>query len=304
MSTVGFWRELRQDNRNVTLTGFGQLQRTWFLFPQGNGPRGAFTTFAQIKPNLKSKDVIILGGVLREQAVTPLGVFDVTIMGAANQPRQATNGGVPTGGGASWLAPTSPVATTALIRVIEQGWSFENIQFAPVAASNCIEFDREETALIPDSSHGLVTGCYFSTGGAAGHGIGMKGVKKIVIENNLFEALTGAGGHAIHEILIGAVSVCSHCIIRGNKFMQNANDIRVAAGQFNLVEKNVFYSTNPVTVGNRVNLNGGINNAVLDNSFKDVAVDITIAKGYDPGVTGQWRNWSSDTNVPIVAVPV
>jgi hypothetical protein len=42
---------------------------------------------------------------------------------------------------------------------------------------------------------------------------------------------------------------------------------------------------------------------VLDNSFKDVAADITIAKGYKPGTTGQWRNWSSDTNVPIITVP-
>ena len=302
MTQVGFWRDMITDNRRTVIRDYGVISTIHYLFPQGGGPRGAYTTFAALKPNLRSRDTILFSGVLKEQAVCPVGVYDVSIIGAANEPRQATSGGVPTGGGASWLAPTSPTATTPLIRVIEQGWSFENIQFAPVAASACITFDRRETAAIPDSSHGAVKGCYFSTGGSAGHGVELIEVKKIVIEDCVFEALTGAGGHAIKSTAGAGIANVNHCTIRRNKFVQNANDIFVV-GDRCLVTENVFYSTNPVTVGNRVNFAGGTDTAVLDNSFKDVAADVTIAKGYKPGTTGQWRNWTSDTNVPIITVP-
>lgn len=267
----------------------------------GRSPLSPFATIARALSFIDDFDVIVLGGVFREQVVAPV-VYDVTVIGAANDPRQSTNSGVATGGGSSWLAPASPAATTPLIRVLAQGWRFINIQFAPVAASACITFDRRETVAIPDSSHGSVLGCYFSTGGSAGHGVELIEVKKIRIENCIFEALTGAGGHAIKSTAGLGIANCNHGIIRGNKFVQNANDIFVVGDRF-LVERNVFYSTNPVTVGNRVNFLGGTDTAVLDNSFKDVAADITIAKGYKSGTTGQWRNWSSDTNVPIVTVP-
>ena len=299
----GFWRNMREENRRAILQDYGVINKVWYLFPQGGGPRGSFETFTSLKPNLRSRDLIYLSGVLREQAVCPVGVLDVTVLGAANQPRQATNGGVPTGGGASWLAPTTPVATTPLIRVIEQGWIFENIQFAPVAASPCITFDRRETAAIPDSSHGIVRGCYFSTGGASGHGIELIEVKKTIIEDCLFEALTGAGGYAIKNTAGGGVAAVSHSLIQRNRFIQNANDILITSGQYNTVKNNVFTQTDVLLAGTRVSFTLGLNNVVIDNSFKDVAADVTIAKGYAPGVTGQWRNWTSDTNVPIVTVP-
>ena len=268
----------------------------------GRSPSSPFATIARALALVDQYDIVVLSGVFREQVVAPVGVYDVTIIGSANEPRQATNGGVATGGGSSWLAPASPVATTPLIRVICQGWKFINLQMAPVAASACITFDRRETAAIPDSSHGSVRNCYFSTGGSAGHGVELIEVKKIVIENCVFEALTGAGGHAIKSTAGAGVANTNHGTIQGCKFVQNANDIFVVGDRY-LVRNNVFYSTNPVTAGNRVNFLGGTDTSVLDNSFKDVAADITIAKGYKPGTTGQWRNWSSDTNVPIVTVP-
>jgi hypothetical protein len=51
MTMHGFWRDQRGNNQRVGLSGFGQLNNTWYLFPQGNGPRGAFTTFASLSPN-------------------------------------------------------------------------------------------------------------------------------------------------------------------------------------------------------------------------------------------------------------
>src|SRR3990172_13136592 len=116
MTQHGYWRTTQAENRRVILNDYGQINKVWYLFPQGGGPRGSFTTFTSLAPNLKSRDLIYLSGVLLEQATAPQDIFDVTIVGAANRPRQATDGGVPTGGGASWLAPASPVAATQIGR--------------------------------------------------------------------------------------------------------------------------------------------------------------------------------------------
>ena len=304
MTQVGFWRDFKESNNRAILSGFGQMNQVHYLFPQGGGPRGSFATFTALKPHLKTRDLIILSGVLREQAVCPVGVKDVTVLGACNELRQATSDGVPNGGGACWLAPTSPAATTPLIRVIEQGWSFENIQFAPVAASACITFDRRETAAIPDSSHGAVRNCYFTTGGASGFGVELIEVKKTVIEDCLFEALTGASGTAIKGTAGSGIAAKSHLLIRRNRFVLNINDIDIPSTDYSLITQNVFFSTNPIEAGIRIKLSGSTGrNRVLLNQFSDVAADVTIAKGYTPGTNDVWNNYVAGTAALIVTVP-
>ena len=300
MSHAGFWRHFQEDPRVVITDSKSVVNRVWYLFPQGGGPRGSFETFAALSPNLRSRDLIYLSGVLKEQAITPVGVFDVTVLGAANRPRQATNGGVPTGGGASWLAPASPTATTALIQVIEQGWEFNNIQFAPVAASDCIKFRRRETATIPDASHGRVIGCYFSTGGAAGCGINVTECKRILIEDCDFEAL--GTGTAIRNTADGGVAQTGYGVIRGNRFQRgNAGDIIVAGNNY-LIENNTFYAKFAVEGGYRIDLNGGSLNMVLNNYVADI--DITIALGFRKGSAGDiWRNFAATVVDPVVVVP-
>src|SRR5882724_1226376 len=98
MTYNGYWKQYQPfSNQAVALGQYtGVINNVWYLAPQG-GPRGSFTTFASLAPNLRSRDVIILVGVLREQALAPLNVFDVTIVGAVNTPRQSTNAGVPNG---------------------------------------------------------------------------------------------------------------------------------------------------------------------------------------------------------------
>lgn len=270
----------------------------------GLSPLTPFLTMSRAFEFVKSFDVIVLMGVIREQLVCPVGVLDVTVYGAGNQPRQATNGGVYTGGGASWLAPASPTATTPLVRVIEQGWNFVNVQFAPVAASACITFDRRETAAIPDSSHGSAIGCYFSTGGAGGIGVQIIETKKTVVRGCFFEALTGAGGHAIKTTAGAGIANPSYCEIVGNKFAQNTNDCDLAGMDRGLITDNNFFTSNVILAGTRLKLSGGNGfNHVLNNNFSDIAADVTIAKGYTPGTSDVWRNWTTNTNVPIVVVP-
>lgn len=269
----------------------------------GRSPNNAFATIAKALSVVDSYDIVILSGVFREQVVAPVGPYDITIVGASNDPRQATSSGVATGGGASWLAPASPAATTPLIRVISQGWRFVNLQMAPVAASACITFDRRETAAIPDSSHGAVENCYFTTGGASAFAIEIIETKRNRIENNVFEAQTGASGTAIKGTAGLGIATSSHNTIRNNRFVQNINDINCQMN-FSLIEKNVFFSTNPIEAGIRIKLDGGTGrNRVLLNQFSDIAADVVIAKGYTPATGDVWNNYVAGTAALIVAVP-
>jgi len=295
----GFWRNMREENRRAILQDYGVINKVWYLFPQGGGPRGSFETFTSLAPNLRSRDLIYLSGVLKEQATTPVGVFDVTILGAANRPRQATNGGVPTGGGASWLSPASP-SRDPLLAVIEQGWTIQNIQMAPPANESCIRFRRRESATIPDGSHGKVLDCYFSTGGAAGNGVDVTECKRILIENCDFEAL--GTGTAILNTADGGVSQTNYGVIRGNRFQRgNVGDIIVAGNNY-LIQNNIFYAKFAVEGGWRINLDGGALNMVLDNHVADI--DATIALGFKKGSAGDiWRTFVATVVDPKVVVP-
>jgi len=304
MTQSGFWRNANQDNRRIALGDHAVgLSRVFYLFPQGGGPAGSFTftTFTALKPHLKSRDTIILSGVLKEQAITPLGVFDVTVVGAANRPRQATSGGVPTGGGASWLSPTTPVAATPLIQVLEQGWRFENIQFAPVAASDCIRFRRMETAAIPDASHGAVVGCYFSAGGVGGHGINIGECTRILVEDCDFVDL--GTGTAIRNTADGGIMSPTYAHIVGNRFGRgNVGDIVCALGN-SVIEGNIFRTLYATSAGWRINLDGGsAGNQVINNYITDV--DTTIALGFKKAAAADiWRNFVATVVDPKVVVP-
>lgn len=302
MSTPGFWRRNWEDSRVVITDSHAVVNRIWYVFPQGGGPRGAFENFTTLAPHLRSRDIVYLSGVLREQFRTPVGVYDVTILGAANQPRQATSGGVPTGGGASWLSPTSVTAGHALLEVIEQGWDIQNIQFAPPAALDCIRFRRMETATIPDGSHGRVRGCYFSTGGAAGHGVNLGECKRIVVEDCQFEALTGAGGTAIRRSADGGIANTSFAIIRNNLFGGCANDIILANGTNILVEGNKFMDA--ADAARKFIQVTGANLVSLNNYCALVATaGYTVANGFEGGASDTWRIFVNDAADPIVVVP-
>lgn len=267
----------------------------------GNSPLAPFATIERVLEFVDCYDVVVLSGVFREQLVSPPGVFDVTFIGAENRPRQATDGGVPTGGGASWLSPDSPTATTPLFRVSEQGWSFYNIQFAPVASSACLHFVRKDTTAEYDGSHGEVNNCYFSAGGADGLGITYTEVRSLVIRNNRFEGL----GTGIKGIAGLGVATNHRHLWEDNIFDIETNDIDDGKLDYSVIRRNVFLSTNPIEGGVRMDLAGGVagRNRVLLNQFSDVAGDVTIAKGYAPGANDVWNNYVAGTAALIVTVP-
>lgn len=293
MSTVGFWRELRQDNRDINISSnrLGKIGRPWFLFPQGGGPRNAFTTFTDLAPNLRSRDVIVLGGVLREQAVAPLNIYDVTIIGAANQPRQATSGGSPTGGGACWLAPTTPVASTPLLELRAQGWSFENIEFTPANASAAIRLTRSATVDTIDAGHARFQGCYFAGNGGTTQ-IGIEdngGCRSVVVSDCRFE---GLGGTALLSLNTGA-AVPLAWLIELSQFQQNTNDIRMSLSYASIL-KNRFMTAG---AGGHVVINDtfiavqGGNNQILLNQFSNTEAEIAPATGFTGAATDTWMNY-------------
>jgi hypothetical protein len=290
MTTAGFWRDFQPSNQQLSIGNFkGVANQVHYLFPDGNGPGSAFTTFAALSPHLRSRDVIILGGVLREQAVAPLGVFDVYVVGAANRPRQATSGGVPTGGGASWLAPTSPVATTPLIELREQGWMFENIQFAGPSDDACIKMHREETATYPDASHLTLRGCRF-TGGL----IGLEdygGASNVLIEGCSFEDLAGVGGGAI-VVTNQGIAIPSRWMFQRNRILPSVNGI---VGAF--VDSQFLYNVIAKSTTTTLNLasgNTGLRNFIMWNHFNIAAADFDPAGGVTGNATDTWVNWLAD----------
>ncbi len=153
--------------------------RAWFVNPNsgnGNGssPGSAYTTMAQAFASVNSGDIIYCIGDIREQLVTPVQVFDVTIVGCGNRPRNAD--AAPLGGqyaAVTWRAPASGgTAAQATVRVLQQGWRFVNILFNAIDLNAAmIELVRNAGAgdAERDASHASIIGCRF-----AGAGIGVR----------------------------------------------------------------------------------------------------------------------------------
>lgn len=297
----GFWRNMQARNPQVSIGNFGSINNVWYLAPQGGAETygstkvNTFTTFSDLAPNLRSRDIIYLIGVLREQALAPLGVFDVTIQGAANTPRQATSSGVPTGGGAYWTYPSSgATAATALLTLREQGWSINNICFSPYTSSPCIEGIRAESATYPDPSHLSIDNCLFVNGTT---GIGYQdsgGCYNVSITNCRFQALT----HAIKGIAGAGIATPLMNYYAYNYFCQNVNDIEIGCS-YGRIEYNDFKNTTTQTI----KLATSDHEIVRLNQFDDNAADIDPAHGYTGSATGSWLNYVLDQAALQVGQP-
>lgn len=303
MTIAGFWRDFQPNNQQLAIGNFkGVANQVHYLFPDGGGPGSSFLTFADLKPHLRSRDVILLGGVLREQAITPEGVYDVLVQGAGNTPRQATDGGVPTGGGATWMAPASgAVATTPLLQVIRQGWTFNNILFNPHTSSAAVRLTT--SGGLNEAGQASFLGCTVLGGGTGQIGIEDNGGSGFVsIEDCLFQLLTGTA-------ILGLST--SNAIplswrIKKNIFTGNTNDIKMSLSNA-LIKDNVFNTagsggTNKVISTIAVSGQGN-NNMVLLNFFKNIVTEIKNNNGYDGGSTDTWANYAEGTAALIVESP-
>lgn len=261
----------------------------------GLSPLTPLATVAEAFSRVACYDVIVIDGVIREQVTAPLGVFDVTIIGAANRPRQATSSGTPTGGGATWLAPTSPTASTPLLTLREQGWVVANIFFGTVASTPSVALRGVESATYPDASHSMILNCRFGTQGlAAEDGIGGYNLFNCLIQGNRFQGLTGT---AIVGLDV-SIRTPSENVIRDNFFRECANAIDMPMN-YGVIDNNRFKD---ITT-KQIDVNVGADNYVGINFFDKSQANISIAQGFIGNASDMWRNYSSDTAALTVGVP-
>lgn len=302
MTVQNFWRQQQNvDNRRVIVRDYGVISNQWYLYPDGGGPRGSFTTFEELAPNLRDRDTIFLAGVLREQAVAP-EVYDIAIIGVGGFPRQATDGGVPTGGGATWMAPaTGAVATTPLLQIVRQGWTIENVAFNPYTASAAIRLTT--SGGLNEAGQCTIRGCAFMGGGTTQIGIEDNGGSGFVlIEDNLFQGLSDT---AIKG-LTTANAVPLAWIIRNNQFRSNTNDIKMSLSYALIRGNNHFTagsgSTNKVVSTVALSGQGGFNQVCL-NYFNNTTGEIQISNGYSGASSDLWSNYCKGTAALIVTSP-
>ena len=245
-----------------TPNGIEHKGRAWFVDASsgsngdGTSPQRALSTMQKAFNAIARGDIIYFVGKVTEQLVTPVQVFDVTVVGCGNRPRHAD--AVPAGGNwaaSQWGPPASGgVAAQATVRVLQQGWRFVNILWTAIDANAaCIELVRNAAAddAERDASHADIASCRFS-----GAGIGIRsGVAGTFTEivNNVrvidcdFMDMTTAMSSAIQA---------SAWQIKGNRFRANTNHITLQAGGFQITN-NIFgsFTTNGIVLTTGAGLN-------------------------------------------------
>lgn len=293
-SVVGNTYALYDDNG---LLGYQSAKngKTWYVDPQNGSDAGgtftgkswatAFASMTSLDSVLGDNDTIMLSGVLRQQWTAPLGVFDVTVIGAANKPRQATSGGVPTSGGAYWYAPAAPVAVTPLLTLREQGWMVYNICFQAHTDAAAIRLQRAESATYPDPSHAIIMGCYFVNGKY--HIEDNGGCFNISIIGNTFRAATTT---AIVSVSGAGIAQPSQYRIEDNYFILNVNAIIIGL-DYSTITRNRFSRTTMQVV----KIDGGVGyNHIVQNSFDIAAADFDPVGGLTGTATDVWSNTLKD----------
>lgn len=286
------------DNRN-SLGGSGSAGfpgNTWYVDAtngsvnaDGTSWQTAFGTMAGAFAKIASGDRIFFKGKIQEQLTTPVQVFDVQVIGIGNNPRHAD--ATPTGGniGAStWTFPTSPTAATALCRVLQQGWLFQNILFAAPTDAPAVELFRNAGAgnLERDASHASFIGCRFASGQGGINDTG--GCVNVRVLWNRFEALTGYCIQGVGNIGVGQ----SDWRIWQNTFDGFDNGVKIAAFGCR-IDENTF--TDGLTPNTTFVLNtsngGGADNFIVNNSFQTATANFNT-----PDVVGNatdvWINYS------------
>lgn len=244
--------------------------RYWFVDAKtgsdgnrGNSRDRPFQTMDKAFDMLDSGDVIIFRGKIREQLTTPAGVFDVTIIGAGNQPRHADDHSESSSPGrgsssATWTTPASgAAAATPLLTIQQQGWRVSGVLFDGPSDAAAVQLFRDGGAddAERDASHAHILGCKFVAG--QNHIEFKGGLSQCVIEDNL---LFGATAASFIETVGAGVGTNNYHRFRNNDF--HANDTHIDMGANSATIKgNTFGKW--TTIG--VDLTGGAENIVWGN---------------------------------------
>jgi hypothetical protein len=259
----------------------------------GNGLSwaSAFKTMAEAFAVIASGSTIYFRGKIKEQLVTPNGVYDVTVIGAGNRPRHADTSN-PSGGELatnSWTEPDNEVAGKALVRVWQQGWKFKNILFYSGDDNACIELWRtNEGENEHDASHLEVVGCRFASGYNGISDLG--GCYGVLIKDCRFGALTNFCILGVGNIGTGQ----GGWIIEDNHFAGFANGVKIAAYESRIKGNTFTDGGTPTTtvVLNTVNAIKG-DNFIVDNYFQTTTANFN-SPDIEGNATDVWWNVSKD----------
>lgn len=281
-------------NINQINTNFAAVaQPDYWVKPQGPNASNTnpgtyeapFATFAGTNQYLKPGIVIGFLGVAFENWAPP-AVNDVTIVGMATTPRQATDSGIPNGGGATWLNAThtgTPTATSLVIvggasgSGVSQGWRFQNIYFnnaATGATTADVELLRDATR---DAGHASFINCKF-TGtnyGLYDHG----GVGFITVDGCEFFNFAGGTDTGIRGGAGGAIALPLQWNIKNSSFWNNVDHMLIPLSSGNIYNNVFGFIGSSITTTVIMDLSGGKDNAIWNNKIQAAsnAVGITAA---------------------------
>jgi len=203
----------------------------------GRSPLAPFQTMAKAFTRIQSGDTIKFWGKIREQLITPVQVFDVTVIGMGNRPRHSDDAPAPIGGRSTstWTTPASGATTAALCKVLQQGWSFENILWAGPSDHACLWFLRDAGSGDDerDASHGSVRKCRFASGQ---DGIWNTECFNLLIEDNIFMGMTGFD--FLGKAGAGVAAPLQN-ILQDNIFIGSANHVKADFSKA-VIRRNVF----------------------------------------------------------------
>ena len=261
-----------------------------------SGSDGTYDNAFRTMSGLTSAGKLVTGvtigleGVLTEEFTTPLGVNNVTIVGDQVTPRQATTSGVPNGGGATWLSPSSGTGT--LLKVRGQGWTVANIYFNNSAtAAACVQVLTDGAGDPPvdaDGAHFLLKHCILT---GTDDGLNANGgTNFITVDGCTFFGFSGSGDMAISTTAGAGVGTLLGWVITNCTFRSNASHIVAALSHARIL--NNTFDTASASV---INLTGGVApNFVVGNRFNIAAANFDPDGGVT-GVTGDcWSNTLTD----------
>lgn len=207
---------------------------------------------------------VAIAGVLNYEWSTPK-VNNVTLIGAGGLPRQATTSGVPNGGGATWLSPTS--GTGALLQPNGQGWTIYNIFFNNSATSaGCIKLvNAGDPPTANCSEKTSIIGCILT---GSDDGVAALDLpNNILIEDTTFFGFGGAGDLAISSATGAGTGTLSNWVIRNCTFNGNTGHITAPFASSEITGCKFSYIYGATTSTTQVVLTSGANNSVHHNYF-------------------------------------
>lgn len=238
-----------------------------------------------------------LQGVLKEIFVAP-AVNDITIVGVANQPRQATSDGVPNGGGATWMNPgtvASALVTCGSLGTDNgQAWTFKNIFFGQAGSAACVIMNR--TLAGADSSHSAFYNCTFTAPGVnSGIGLSCGEILRLIVDHCQFYDFNGTTARAIYANIAGGIANPPYLEwqITNNTFTNNVNHIVGALRNAVITGNNINLIGKTQTTTGMILLAGGANNIVMGNNIADASAGPSVGT-YTGGTADAWFNNYND----------